>query len=211
MSWVAVAGTAITVVGGYLSNKQANKGNKAAQQGQQGGIDEQRREYDQTRQDQLPWLQAGQDALGRQQSFLDGDWSGFENAPDYKFAVDQGLKLSDRSAAARGALFAGGHEADLVQLGQGLATQNADNYWNKLAGRAGQGMTTAQNLGDLGANMATNIGNAYANIGQARQSSYNNNAQFTAGLFGQMGNLAQNYLARRNGGTYNYGTPITTG
>jgi hypothetical protein len=205
MSWAMVAGAAITVVGGVISSKQANKGNKAAAAGQQAGIDEQRREYDQSRQDQLPWLQAGQDALGRQQAFLNGDMSGFENSPDYKFALDQGLKLSDRSAAARGSLFSGGHSADLMQLGQGLAQQNANDYWNKLAGRAGQGMTTAQNLGGLGANMATNIGNAYANIGQARQSSYNNNAQLTAGAFGQMSNLAQNYLARRNGGYYNYG------
>jgi hypothetical protein len=205
MSWAMVAGAAITVVGGVISSKQANKGNKAAAAGQQASIDEQRREYDQSRQDQLPWLQAGQDALGRQQAFLNGDMSGFENSPDYKFALDQGLKLSDRSAAARGSLFSGGHSADLMQLGQGLAQQNANDYWNKLAGRAGQGMTTAQNLGGLGANMATNIGNAYANIGQARQSSYNNNAQLTAGAFGQMSNLAQNYLARRNGGYYNYG------
>jgi len=205
MSWAMVAGAAITVVGGVISSKQANKGNKAAAAGQQASIDEQRREYDHSRQDQLPWLQAGQDALGRQQAFLNGDMSGFENSPDYKFALDQGLKLSDRSAAARGSLFSGGHSADLMQLGQGLAQQNANDYWNKLAGRAGQGMTTAQNLGGLGANMATNIGNAYANIGQARQSSYNNNAQLTAGAFGQMSNLAQNYIARRNGGYYNYG------
>jgi hypothetical protein len=211
MSWVAVAGTAITVVGGYLSNKQANKGNKAAQQGQQGGIDEQRREYDQTRQDQMPWLNAGSWALDQRKAALMGDWSGFENSPDYKFALDQGLKLSDRSAAASGSLFSGGHSADLMQLGQGLASQNYNNYDNRLAGMSNTGQNTAQNLGALGANMATNIGNAYANIGQARQSSYNNNAQFTAGMFGQMGNLTQNYLARRNGGYYNYGTPITTG
>lgn len=211
MSWAMVAGAAITVVGGVLSSKQANKGNKAAAAGQQAGIDEQRREYDLSRQDQMPWLQAGQDALTRQQNFLNGDWSGFENSPDYAYALQQGIRASDRGAAAHGALGSGGHSADLMQLGQGLALQNANEYWNKLAGRAGQGMTTAQNLGALGSNMATNIGNAYANMGQARQSSYNNNAQLTAGAFGQLGNITQNYLARRNGGYYNYGTPVTTG
>lgn len=198
MSWVAVAGAAVTVVGGYLSNKQANKGNKAAAAGQQAGIDEQRREYDQTRQDQMPWLQFGQQSLQQLGALNSGDYSGFLNSPDYLAAQSQGLKLADRSAAARGALGSGGHSADLVQLGQGLASQYLGNYRNALQSGAGMGQSTANNLGNLGANMATNIGNAYANIGQARQSSYNNNAQFTAGTFGQLGNLAGNYLARRN-------------
>jgi hypothetical protein len=191
---------AVAVASIYSANKQSKAGEKGAQ-GQvaasQYATDEQRREYDQSRQDQLPFLQAGQDALGRQAAFLNGDWSGFENSPDYKFALDQGLKLSDRSAAARGSLFSGGHSADLMQLGQGLAQQNANDYWNKLAGRAGQGQVTASNLGQLGANMATNIGNNAMNGANARASSYANTANAWGNATNQLAGLVGQYYGNR--------------
>jgi hypothetical protein len=199
---------AAAVVGLYSANKQsqAGKAGAAAQTAaSQYATDEQRREYDQSRQDQLPFLQAGQDALGRQAAFLNGDWSGFENSPDYKFALDQGLKLSDRSAAARGSLFSGGHSADLMQLGQGLATQNADNYWNKLAGRAGQGQVTAQNLGQLGASMATNIGNNAMNGANARASSYANTANAYGNFGNQLVGAIGQYYGSRNTNMNTYG------
>lgn len=198
MSWVAVGGAAVTIIGGVIANKQANKGNKAAAAGQQAGIDEQRREYDQTRQDQLPWLQSGGWALDQQKAFLQGDMSGWNQSADYLGALQGQTQALDRSAAARGNLFSGGHQGDLADLGQRLATQYMGNYYNRLAGMSGTGQNTAQNLGQLGQGYASNIAQGYANMGQARQSSYNNNAQLIAGTFGQIGNVAGNYLARRN-------------
>lgn len=193
---------AAAVVGLYSANKQsqAGKAGAAAQTAAaQYSTDEQRREYDQSRTDQLPFLQAGYDSLNKENAFLNGDWSGFMNSPDYAYALQQGVRASDRSAAARGALGSGGHSGDLMQLGQGLALQNADNYWNKLAGRAGQGQSTAQNLGGLGANMATNIGNNAMNAANARASSYAN----TANAWGNYGNqlvgaIGQYYGSRNN-------------
>jgi hypothetical protein len=191
---------AVAVIGAISANKQAQAG-KAGAAAQQHASDaataEQQREYDQTRQDQLPWLQAGQDALGKEANFLNGDWSGFMNAPDYKFAVDQGIKISDRGAAAHGAMNSGGHSADLMQLGQGLATQYADNYYNKLAGRAGNGQQTAQNLGGLGANMATQIGQNYMNGANARASSYANNANAWGNYTNQLAGMVGNYYGNR--------------
>lgn len=195
------------IVGGLLTlygNNQANKGNKKAADAttktQMQAIEEERRQYDLSRGDYKPFMEAGYDALGRQKSFLDGDWSGFENSPDYKFALDQGLKLSDRSAAARGGLLSVGHSGDLMRLGQGLASQNANNYWDKLAGRAGQGMVGAQNLGALGSRMASNIGNAYGNIGQARASSYANQAYNNANLGSQLGGYFNQWWNQRGKG-----------
>lgn len=158
-------------------------------------IEEDRRQYDQTRADYKPFLDAGYDALDLQGKFLAGDWSGFMNAPDYKFAVDQGLKALDRSAAAGGRLFSGGADADRIALGQGLATQYANNYWNKLAGRANQGQVAVGDLGGLGASMAARIGGQYGAIGNARATSYTqqaqNNAGFLLGLAGAVNRTGQ--------------------
>lgn len=192
MPW-GVAAAAVAAAGSiYASNKAAGAQKSAANS----SIAEQQREYDQTRQDQMPWLQAGQNALGLEQNYLNGDTSGFENSPDYKFAVQQGTKQLDAGATAGGNLFGGGADADRIALGQGLATQYANNYWNKLAGMAGQGQSSAQNLGAQGANTANQISGQYNNIGQANASSYANSAN----AFGNFANQAANIYGRYQGG-----------
>lgn len=194
MPWGAVAGA---VIGAVASNNASNKAAGAQNSASNKSIAEQQREYDLARQDQLPFLQAGYGALDRQNAALGGDWSGFYNSPDYAYALNQGITASDRSAAAHGALGSGGHSADLMALGQGLATQNFGNYWNRLAGMAGQGQTSASNLGQYGMNMANQIGNAYQNAGDARASSYLQQGNNWAGVAGAAGNAFGQWYGNR--------------
>lgn len=189
MPW-GVAAAAIGAYGAISSANAGKKGAAAQAAGQQASIAEQQREYDQSRADQAPWLQAGQQALNLEQKYLGGDTSGFENSPDYKFAVQQGTKQLDAGATAQGNLWGGGADADRISLGQGLATQYANNYWSKLAGMAGQGQNSATTLGYQGANTANQIGQAYGNIGMARASSYANTANSYGNLANQIGNFA---------------------
>lgn len=197
---------AAAVVSYAAQSNAANKSANAQKSAANASIAEQQREYDLSRQDQLPFLQAGQNAVNLQQQYLNGDTSGFDNSPDYKFALQQGTSQLDRGATARGNLWGGGADADRIALGQGLATQYANNYWNKLAGMAGQGQSSATTLGGLGANMANNIGNAYTNAGQARASSYAAQGNAQAGLINQFGNLAGQYYQSQAGGS-NYYNP----
>ena len=198
MPWGAVVGA---VVGGVLQNNAANKASKAQQKAADQSVAEQRREYDLTRQDQMPWLQAGSNALGLQQNYLNGDWSGFYNSPDYKYALDQGLNSIDHRAAANGGLFGGGNTKDAMTFASGLATQNANNYYSKLAGLSQTGSNTAQNLGQLGMGMANSIGNAYTNAGNARASAYQQQGDNWSGLAQGLGNL---YTQGRQSG-WNWG------
>lgn len=205
MPWGVVAAA---VVGAYGANKQA-KANERGARGQQDAADaataEQRRQYDLTRQDQMPFLDAGYDALRRQQQALDGDWSGFENSPDYAYARDQSLQALERGAAARGGFTGGGADADRLAMASGLANQNFGNYWDRLAGRAGQAQSSATNLGALGMQMAGNIGNNYARAANANASAYANNAnlysQAAAGIGGAFNNWYQGNRANNPGGS----------
>lgn len=192
MPWGVVAGA---VIGGIASDMAANKESSAAknaaaaqQQAASQATAEQQREYDQTRADQLPFLQAGYGALDKENALLNGDYSGFQNSPDYQFALNQGIGALDKSAAARGSLYSGGHSQDLTQFAQGNADQFLNSYWNKLAGQAGQGQSTAANLGALGANTANNIGNYMMNAGNARASSYLQQGNIEAQKIGAWGN-----------------------
>ena len=198
MTWVAVAvGGATLVTGLYSANKQsgANKNAANAQlQANQQSIEEQKREYDQTRADQMPFLQAGYGALDKENALLNGDYSGFQNSPDYKFSLNQGIGALDKSAAARGALYSGGHSQDLTSFAEGNANQFLNSYWNKLAGMAGQGQVTAGNLGSLGAGMANNISNLMTNSGNARASSYLRQGDIQSQTAGALGNAFNQFM-----------------
>lgn len=196
MPWGAVIGAAVSLYGNSQSNKAAKNGANAQKDASQAAIDEQRRQFDITQGNLAPYLAAGKDALGRQNSFLNGDFSGFQNSPDYKYALQQGIGSLDSSAAAHGGLFGGGADRDRIRFASGLATQNADNYYNKLTGMSQTGYNTGNSLGQLGANMAGQIGSQYNNIGNARQSAYsqigNNNAQTGAAIGGAINYYGQN-------------------
>lgn len=197
MSWVAVGVGAATLIGGAIQADSAEDAGNAAAQGGQLSIAEQRRQFDLSRQDQLPFLEAGYDALRLQNQALKGDWSGFQNSPDYAYAYQQGMQGLDRSAAARGGFMGGGADADRIALGQGLASQNFNNYWDRLAGRAGQGQSSAQNLGALGGQYATNIGNTYQDIGNTRASSYMAQGNAWGDAFGQAAGAFGQYYGRK--------------
>ncbi len=202
MPWGAVAAA---VVGGVMSNQAAKKGANATNQANQQAIDEQRRQFDLTRSDQAPWMQAGTGALSQMQALNSGDFSSFTQSPDYAFARDQGLQGLERGAAARGGMYSGGADADRMKFASGLASQNYNQYYNRLQSMAGQGQTTASGLGQLGMGMATNVGNGLLNMGQARASSYQqqgDNWGQLAGVAGNaFGNWYQNNRTQNPGGT----------
>lgn len=205
MSWVAVATVAVGAYSANRSNAAAKDGARAQQQGLDAATAEQQRQYDLAREDRKPWLEAGQGALAQMQQLNSGDFSSFKESPDYQWTLDQGFKGLDRSAAARGGLYGGGHSADLVDYGQGQASKQYGTYYSRLSDLATGGNATAGALGALGANYANNVGANAIQGGMNRASSYNqqanNNSQFAAGLGGAFSNWYGNNSAQNGGGT----------
>lgn len=214
MSWGAVITAGAGLIGGALSNRGARRGADAAADAQYASIEEQRRQYDQTRSDMEPWRLAGQDGLNRLQGLLN-DPNSIQDSNAYQWRLGQGLQSLDRSAAARGGLYNGGHSADLMSFGQGLASQEYGDQWNRLAGLSGVGQTVNSQLGQLGASMAGNIGNSLSNIGNARQSAYQqigqNNAQMAYGIGGALNNWYQGRTQKQAGTTAGNAVNSTTG
>ena len=188
--WGSIIGA---VVGGIMQNKAANKGAKATQDATAASIAEQQREYDQTRKDQLPWLNAGGGAVGRLSQASTGDMSSFYNSPDYQYTLDQSIKGADRSAAARGGLYSGGHQSDLMSLAHGLAASEYGNWWNRQAGLAGVGQAAASGLGSLGMQMANNNSMSLRDLGQARASAYQQQGQNYSDLANGIGGIYARY------------------
>ena len=169
MSGVA---TAIGVTG-YLSSRAAS----SAGESQAGAAREasalSNEQFQQTRQDQMPFLQAGVRALGKLEGISDYTpfaYDEFTRDPGYAFRLKEGQKALEQSAAARGGLISGNALKGATRYGQEMGSQEYTNAFNRyqqeraarlqpLQSLAGVGQTTAANLGAAGAANANAVGN----------------------------------------------------
>src|SRR5512137_1325257 len=86
----------------------------------------QNQQFQQTRQDQMPWLKAGEQALNKLIPMTDYQKFGmdqFQQDPGYAFRLSEGQKALDRSAAARGGLISGATGKALTRYGQDMGSQ----------------------------------------------------------------------------------------
>ena len=201
MPW-GVAAAAVAAYGSYASQKSAsNKASKSQRDAanQASALSEQN--YQRTAGNLNPYINAGSSALAHMQALNSGDFSSFKQSPDYQFRFDQELQGLDRSAAARGSLFSGGHSADLISFGQGMASQGYNDFYNRLAGLAQGGQNAASNLGSVGTGNAASIGGYLTNAGNAAANGYINNANAQSNMYGQLAGLAGNYFGNRSSPT----------
>lgn len=185
MAWVATAIIGGAIIGGIASNNAADTvadANASSAQLQD-------RQYQQDRQDTAPWREAGARALAQQEDFnsessyqqyLDSqNPDNFKNTDYYKFLESEGTRARDRSASSRGMLLSGGQQRAITAFGQGLASTEYGNYFerqrslrrdrgNELASIASTGMTATNALGQRGSNYAANAGNAIVGAGNAQ-------------------------------------------
>lgn len=183
---------AIAVGGTVYSADQQRKAGKDAARGAQAGADLSQAQYELQRQDRLPYMESGRNALAQLDRLNAGDYSGFTQSPDYQFALEQGIKGVDRSASARGTQFSGGQLASLANYTTGLASQNYGNYYNRISQLAGLGQNAAAGVGNAGMQYAGQAGGymadaanagAMARIGAA--STYGDLGEQLSGAFGR--------------------------
>jgi hypothetical protein len=170
MSWW----TAGAIVGSALIGSSASR---SAGETQAGAAREasalSNEQFQQTRQDQMPFLQAGVRALGKLEGAADYTPFGmdqFQADPGYAFRLKEGQKALDAQAAARGGLISGNALRAATSYGQEMGSQEYTNAFNRyqqeraarlqpLQSLAGVGQTTAANLGAAGAANAGAMGN----------------------------------------------------
>lgn len=152
-----------------------------------------------------PWRQAGEQALNKLIPLTDYQQFGmqqFQQDPGYQFRLSEGLKALDRQAAARGGLISGAALKAAGRYGQDLASQEYQNAFNRyqaeraarlqpLQSLAGVGQSTAQQLGQAGQQMASNVGEALTSGAAARASGYVGGANALTGALGTYLNYSQ--------------------
>jgi hypothetical protein len=172
---------AAAVVGGVVSANAAGKQAKAASsaagaqaQSEANSQAMQKEIFDKQVELQAPWREAGLKALDTYASnpafkFSHDDMTA---SPDYQFRKEQGVNAMDMSAASRGKLLSGAQDKALLGYGQGLASEEYGNSYN----RALQNYNTENNR-------QLNI----ANIGQgASGQTQNAMQQYSSGMANSM-------------------------
>jgi hypothetical protein len=198
--------TAAVVVGAgmaYSANRQgaaAKKAGRAQASAAQQTLDTQQGIYDQSRDEAMPWYDAGTNALSQLEAVNRGDYSGFENSPDYVYARGQTQQGVERGASARGGLYSGGTNVDLANALNGIASQNLGNYTNRLTGLAQMGQNQSQYLGQLGQNYGNQFANAMGIKGQANAQIAAAGPMTQAGYGNALAAAASTYAGGAGGG-----------
>jgi hypothetical protein len=169
---------------------------------------------------QEPFRQAGVNALPElveASRYTPFGMEQFQADPGYGFRLKEGLRALESSAAARGGLLSGNTMRGITRYGQGLASDEYTNAFNRyqaeraarlnpLQSLAGMGQsnaaTMAQQAGQYGQNMAQGA----AAMGNIRASGYVGQTNALTGALGQGLNYYQNqqmmnrYFPQQGGG-----------
>lgn len=180
--WVAGAVVGSSLIGAKASKSAASAQAAAADR----SADVQREMFERQVELSEPWRKAGEQALNKLIPLTDYQQFGmqqFQADPGYGFRMSEGMKALERSAAARGGLLSGATLKGIQRFGQDLGSQEYMNAFNRyqteraarlqpLQSLAGIGQTTAQQLGQAGQQMASNVGEALTSGAAARASGY---------------------------------------
>lgn len=225
MSWGAVASAGAAVVGGAI----ASRGARSAAQGQADAAryatDEQRRQYDLTREDWRPYRERGYEALqdlaglrGQEPSTSAAD---VMRDPGYQFGLQQGRNALEGSAAASGGLYSGQALKELMQYGNDYGTTKFNdafnrqqtafgNRWNRLAGLAGIGQAATSQTTAAGQNYANNVGNIAMGNANAQGAARMAQGNIWGSTFNQLASMAgRGAFGSPGGGSGGYNVPVT--
>jgi hypothetical protein len=207
MTWgfVAVAGS--TAVGAYSANKAA----KAQLQGAREGAAAEREMFERQVQLQEPFRQVGVNALPDLVAASQYDpftLAKFQADPGYAFRMKEGLRAVENSAAARGGLLSGNAMRGITRFGQGLASEEFGNAFNRyqagfasklnpLQALAGVGQTSSNTLSNAAGQLGSSLSNLAVGAGNARASAYAGTANALASGIGQGLNYYQGQQAAK--------------
>lgn len=217
---VAAAIVGGAVIGGVASNMAAGKAADAQENAANIASATSNAQFQQNRQDAMPWHDAGVAALGDLSKGIaaGGEFThnfgldDFVKDPGYQFRMDEGQRGVEAGAAARGGLLNGGTLKALTRYGQGFASNEYSNAYNRfnndqtnrfnrLSSIAGIGQTATRDVANMGTQNAQYIGNNQMQAGNARASGYVGGANAIGNTVQTLGNW---YMQRQ------YMNPSTT-
>jgi hypothetical protein len=175
-------------LGGAIEGRESvGEASQAQQQAAQGGIDEQRRQFDAIQKLLQPYTEAGTGALAQQQALLGLGAPGsqqqaitaLQGSPQFQALQQQGENAILQNASATGGLRGGNVQAALAQFRPALLSSLIEQQYGRLGGLTAIGQNAAAGVGNAGMSTGTNIATLLGRQGQAQ----------AGGILGQQGAL----------------------
>ena len=201
MPWAAAG----AVAGALISSDSTRKASNTQQNATNQALNEQARQYDQTRADYAPFRAAGVQALGQLQSDIGRMPTSAEvmSDPGYQFGLDQGQQALDRKAAAAGGRVSGAalkaasqYATDYATNGYGAAYQRRQDRLNRLAALAGIGQTSTMGTAQAGNAASSAIGNYMSNQGNAAGAAQIAQGNIWGNAANQLGAVGQRWASQ---------------
>jgi len=165
-----------SILGGAVQARGARKAGDLQAQAAEMGVEEQRAARLATEKLMAPYVKAGTGSLQGQQALLgllgpeaqQQAYSGIELSPIFQSMVQQGEAGILANASATGGLRGGNIQAALGQFRPQMLQSMIQNQYQNLAGLTSIGQAAASGQASYGQQTASNIGNLYGQMGQAR-------------------------------------------
>lgn len=171
----SVIGGVTGIISGNRNAKAASSAAKAQVAATKEASRIQKEMYDQTRNDLMPYADAGKNSLSQlmgqmgEGGYFNQTYTGQDiyDDPSYQFRLQQGQDSIQSSAAAQGGLLSGATLKALQNYGQDYASQEYQNAYNRFNADQTNQYNRLSNLVGVGQNAAAQTGNAGLQTGQA--------------------------------------------
>lgn len=230
MTWGAVAAVGGSIVGGLIASDSARSASNKMADASAASDAMQKQMYDQTRQDNLPAMDARNASLDKMRQLLgiggDPSSAGYgslggsinpgdvQNEPGYQFGMQQGQTALNNQLGARGMRNSGAALKAASRFGNDYATTKYDNAFNRavanrsaqlnpLQSVAGLGQTGAATIAGAGQNFANQVGANQIGLGNALGASTIAQGNVWGNALNQGAGWYANQQQRQQGG---YGT-----
>lgn len=149
--------------------------------------------------DQVAGLQSNQQPAADPDTTAGSDYN-FQTDPGYRFRFEEGQRALDRGAAARGGLLSGGYARKAIRYGQGFASNEYTNVYNRIANIAGLGQTANQSSGNYALQAGLAGGRALSEGGVSRaQGQYASGQAWASGITDLAGSIDWGGVFNRGG------------
>ncbi len=184
MSWAAVAVGAGSAISGMMGSSGAKKAAKQQAAAMREATALQKRIHEETRSDLSGYRDLGQEGIKGISGQMDEHTKTFgagdmQKDAGYNFRMAEGQKALERGAASRGRGAGGRAMKEIARYGQGFASNEYNNAYNrfnqdrdqrygKIMDLVGTGQNAAAKTGSLAQNYANQAGNAIMSGGNAQ-------------------------------------------
>ena len=172
-----IGGTIGSALGGAIEGRESvGEASQVQQQAAQGGIDEQRRQFDAIQKLLQPYTEAGTGALTQQQALLGMGTpeaqqqaiAALQGSPQFAALQQQGENAILQNASATGGLRGGNVQGALAQFRPALLSSLIDQQYSRLGGLTSIGQNAAAGVGNAGMSTGSNIATLLGRQGQAQ-------------------------------------------